>query len=307
MDNSPAIAVLLLLFWGSGLVWLSVFRALVDGRDIVPGDRPPCSATPPAAVSSSAITRASPEESLAAPGEPDSPPTASILPANDGGRIDTGAPLLLFLGLMLLPVLLLSAIAPRERVSLEFVQTLCAIQTLQWVAGVVIWRYWQPMFLVELHDPFPTQWAELQLAGRAFLAALLPVFAVNFVVQGLGFRDPEKQHLLFQFLKAFPSATAMAWVVLTAVFLAPLVEELLFRVILQNWLTRKLGASRAVPLVAIAFALMHWSPGRPDHWPLLPLALILGYVYERRRRYLTCVAVHALFNACNLALAFAAR
>jgi membrane protease YdiL (CAAX protease family) len=35
--------------------------------------------------------------------------------------------------------------------------------------------------------------------------------------------------------------------------------------------------------------------------PLLPLALVLGYVYDRRHSYLAVVVLHALFNLTMLA------
>jgi len=41
--------------------------------------------------------------------------------------------------------------------------------------------------------------------------------------------------------------------------------------------------------------------------PLVPLALILGYVYYRRHSYLSVVLLHALFNGANLWLALIAK
>jgi membrane protease YdiL (CAAX protease family) len=82
--------------------------------------------------------------------------------------------------------------------------------------------------------------------------------------------------------------------------LAPLVEELIYRVVLQTWLQKIAPPREALIAVAIIFAAVHRLP---DALPLLPLALILGYVYQQRRSFLTIVLIHMLFNAVNLILA----
>lgn len=139
-----------------------------------------------------------------------------------------------------------------------------------------------------------------------FLAALVPVYGVNFAVQRLGLRAEGAKHSIFLALEKDPSAELLIWVTLTVVVLAPLAEELLYRVVLQGWLENKLTPRAAILFVAILFALVHFDPdepGRPDHLPLFPLALILGFVYYRRHSYVTVVLLHAIFNATNLAMA----
>jgi membrane protease YdiL (CAAX protease family) len=86
---------------------------------------------------------------------------------------------------------------------------------------------------------------------------------------------------------------------LAVAVVAPLSEELLFRVVLQGWLTERISATVAVPVVAIVFAAVH---GWRDGLALLPLALILGYVFARRRSYLAVVTTHALFNSVMFGL-----
>jgi len=51
---------------------------------------------------------------------------------------------------------------------------------------------------------------------------------------------------------------------------------------------------------SLIFAAVHRLP---DAIPLLPLALVLGYVYQQRRCFLSVVLLHMLFNAANLILA----
>jgi len=158
------------------------------------------------------------------------------------------------------------------------------------------------------------QWADLGLARQrslrdlryaalAFLASWAPVLLINRAVSALGWRAAGGIHPLLKLLQAEPGGAALAWVVVSAVLLAPLLEELLYRVILQGWLETRIGPGRAIPLVAALFAAVHFEPGRPDALPLLPLALVLGYLYWRRHSYPAVVAAHALFNAVNICLA----
>jgi hypothetical protein len=138
------------------------------------------------------------------------------------------------------------------------------------------------------------------LAG--FLAAWGPVCAVSYAVNRLGLREEGAKHLYLRVLEENPGAGTVGWIVLSAVVLAPIAEELLYRVVLQGWLETRLTPRAAILFVGILFACVHYAPGRPDHLPLLPLALILGYVYYRRHSYLTVVILHAAFNGTNLAL-----
>ncbi len=90
--------------------------------------------------------------------------------------------------------------------------------------------------------------------------------------------------------------------VLVLLVIAPLVEETLFRTGLHEWLLRP-RAARAVlapianALTAIAFAAFHLAAHADLLAALTVLpALLIGAVYQRHRRLLPCIALHALFN-----------
>ncbi|MFN0052432.1 MAG: lysostaphin resistance A-like protein [Planctomycetales bacterium] len=138
---------------------------------------------------------------------------------------------------------------------------------------------------------------------QGFLATWLPVIVVSLLVNWLGLREAGARHSFFDILEQHPGAATIGWILLAVVVLAPLAEELLYRVVLQGWLENRLPTSGAIVVVAVLFAAMHYVPGRPDSLPLFPLALGLGWLYHRRRSYLAVVCLHAAFNATNLALA----
>ena len=131
-----------------------------------------------------------------------------------------------------------------------------------------------------------------------FQLAILPM-AVAMVVM-TPFRTRDTQNPLLTVLADNLDPITIALVVFIAVVIAPLSEELIFRVILQGWLRTVLPARGAIPLVAVSFAAIH---GPVDGPALLPLSLVLGGVFERRHSYATVVVIHGLFNATMLALA----
>jgi len=143
---------------------------------------------------------------------------------------------------------------------------------------------------------------QVRIGAMGFVASLLPVYAV--VALTLAWRDPETQHPLLRMLSDHPSPTVVAWIAFAVVVTAPLAEELQYRVIVQGWLQSFLPAAWVIPGVAILFSGVHEFP---DSLPLVPLALILGYVYYRTHSYLAVVTLHALFNAMNLAFSLWGR
>jgi membrane protease YdiL (CAAX protease family) len=92
---------------------------------------------------------------------------------------------------------------------------------------------------------------------------------------------------------------------------APVLEELAFRGAIQESLLRLLErrlpgdgrvaawrAAGANGLTAALFALAHaLHRGAWLGWAALPAALVIGMIYDRRRRVLPCILVHAALNA----------
>ena len=145
---------------------------------------------------------------------------------------------------------------------------------------------WQPL-LSQLRDGW-----------FGFKLAILPMAVSMALTTPLRTRD--SQNPLLRLLADRPEYVTLALIVFIAAVLAPLSEELIFRVILQGTLTTVMPARLAIPIVAVAFSAVH---GPVDGLALLPLALVLGCVFHRRHSYLSVVVIHGLFNATMLALA----
>lgn len=103
-------------------------------------------------------------------------------------------------------------------------------------------------------------------------------------------------------LRLTERATA-GWAVLLVVIVvigAPLIEELVYRGLLQGAAARRAAAVWAVPGVALLFTLVHF---RPVEYPgLFVFALIAGVAAWRTGRLGMPVLAHLAFNATGLAL-----
>jgi membrane protease YdiL (CAAX protease family) len=145
---------------------------------------------------------------------------------------------------------------------------------------------WQPLM------------SQLRDAWFGFKLAILPMSVLMALTAPL--RTTITQNPLLRLLADDPEFVGVSLIVIVATVVAPLSEEMIFRVILQGWLTSVLPARWAIPIVAVAFSAVH---GPVDGLALVPLALVLGVVFHRRHSYLAVVVIHALFNATMLTLA----
>lgn len=146
------------------------------------------------------------------------------------------------------------------------------------------------------------------------LLAVWPLFTVLIVVtiyvSRLFWREYQMQpHEQLQLVSEHPQVLLQISVVVVAVVMAPLVEEVLFRGMFQTamrvflgayWVAETTGFQRSlVAWVAIAitsglFAVVHADAG---HWPVLfVLSLCLGYAYEKSGSLVRPIVIHAMFN-----------
>jgi membrane protease YdiL (CAAX protease family) len=144
---------------------------------------------------------------------------------------------------------------------------------------------------------------ELRFAAEVFLAAYLPTAVLKLIIVLISVSiigEPPKSHPFLEMLDAGVSISMIATILIMAVFVAPIVEELQFRVIVLGGIAQLGWPKLALFGSSILFAFAH---GFPDSIALIPLAIGLGYTYLRRRSYVTVMLVHFLFNAFNMVLA----
>ena len=130
-----------------------------------------------------------------------------------------------------------------------------------------------------------------------YFAAVVPVILANLAI--LPLRTEDNQHIFLQILNAQQSVPLVALMSASAVIMAPIEEELLYRVIFQGTLQRYLTPWASIIISSAIFSAVH---GFPDAIGLFPLALVLGYLYWRTGSYLTIVTTHAVFNGVTVLL-----
>jgi membrane protease YdiL (CAAX protease family) len=131
------------------------------------------------------------------------------------------------------------------------------------------------------------------------LLLVLPVVALGgWLVQAL-WSDPGGSNPMLELVLQGSDPWALVCFAVTAVVVAPLFEEILFRGVLLPVLGTWLGPTGAVLLSAALFAAAHLSLAE---WiPLFLLGIGLGVLRLRSGRLASCVMLHALWNGLTFA------
>jgi len=129
-----------------------------------------------------------------------------------------------------------------------------------------------------------------------------------------------QQHQELELITEYSQLPLRIIIVIVAVIVAPLLEELLFRGLVQTMLAShisyaarsssndeprqirsELGVWLAIAISSGLFAMMHANPG---HWPaLFVLSVCLGYAYEKSGSLFRPIFIHSFFNAVSIAAA----
>lgn len=149
--------------------------------------------------------------------------------------------------------------------------------------------------------------------GLGLFLLAYPVVAASAYLSRLIARDLFSQdvsHLAHSTLRLLDDRPTDPWVlVLTAaaVLAAPIFEEIVFRFFLQSAaLAATTRPWTSILITSLPFAAIHLPGGTvPPHAlvPLLVLSLAMGLAYHRTGKLVVPIAMHAAFNALNIALA----
>jgi len=159
--------------------------------------------------------------------------------------------------------------------------------------------------LLPRHPERDTRWGVAGMFVGLGLAGGVGV-VVNTISTRLGMPVPEVAHETLRNLRENFSIELLISVSIFAVIIAPVLEELVFRGLMQTCWVRLLGGMSwpAVVLTAGVFSLTHaWVVPWQGLVPLFVLGLVFGYLYERTGSLLTSTLAHAGFNAMNIAIA----
>ena len=163
---------------------------------------------------------------------------------------------------------------------------------------LMLWR-----LLAASHSiPPPGGWLQWHWhpPGTALLQAVrtllmvLPVVALSGWLIDTVWKDPGGSNPLLELVLTSADSRALACLAFTAIVLAPLFEETLFRGVLLPVIGQRWGPGRGVLVSAAIFALAHLSLG--ELVPLFLLGLGLGWLRWRTGRLAAPVLMHGLWN-----------
>lgn len=153
---------------------------------------------------------------------------------------------------------------------------------------------------------YRTLWQDLKYGILNYIAILPIVIFVTLTVAFLGnlftqgnFEMPN--HSLINLLSPDQPLWLNIFAIILAVVVAPIVEELLFRGVLQNFIfTISRKAWLSIFITSLAFAVIHGGAMKL-HWPaLFVLSCCMGYAYVKSGSIYRSIMVHAVFNGVNV-------
>ncbi len=137
------------------------------------------------------------------------------------------------------------------------------------------------------------------------LFCIMPVILVMIVsVQFLGehIKGPDyqvEQHQELEVLSSHPQISLKISVAIVAILAAPLVEEILFRGLIQTLIRSYIGRPwLSIVLTSVVFSTVHENYA---HWPaLFVLSVAIGYAYEKSGSLWQSIFMHAMFNGMSV-------
>ena len=150
---------------------------------------------------------------------------------------------------------------------------------------------------------------EAAAAAAALVLALPLIYGLTAAVIALGraagAEEPFVGHDLLPVFERAAGNWSIVPLVASVVLVAAVLEEMIFRGLLQTVLHGAGGKSRpwaAILVASVCFAMFHASVPWQSLPGLFVLGIIFGWLYERHGSLLPSVLAHAGFNAVNVAM-----
>ena len=229
----------------------------------------------------------------------DSAITASVMPKYYPGILPTIGFILLYFALQILCTILIMSATQDWTAKATPIAVIIGLVISAVIQLFLMWLYLRKdgrMAALGLLD-----FGNVPLLKTIGVAALCIIAAMAFnyvyatyVIPGVGMQD-DMAKILAGIAR---SPIGVAAMVIAIVIAAPIVEELLFRGMLQNALAKYVPIWGAILLSSFLFALVH---GQPYAIPgLMSLSLAFGYLYHRTGSLRTNIVLHMANNAFAL-------
>ena len=95
------------------------------------------------------------------------------------------------------------------------------------------------------------------------------------------------------------------FIVITITIIAPIMEEFMFRGVVQNYFRKRYPRTQSIVVSSIVFSMLHYSfENSYGNIPLVAslfiLSCFLGIVYEKRQSLFAPIGLHMLFNTISV-------
>jgi len=129
-------------------------------------------------------------------------------------------------------------------------------------------------------------------------------FLLNLILKKMGY-IPIEQVGIQELKKITLYPEILYLTVFEIVVLAPLMEEFLFRGLLQSWLKKGLNTTSSIGISALVFSLFHYSTHQGvSNVTLLTclflLGCLLGFLFEKQRSLWAPIGLHGIFNLVSV-------
>ncbi len=151
------------------------------------------------------------------------------------------------------------------------------------------------LFQRKIRSPQGTRLLKFGLAKLDFVIILwgtIMVLATGVVIEPLLNLFPET------YLDRLGNIMAAGgWMMFTSIVIAPIMEEILFRGILQDALMRKYGVFVGILIASAVFGIVHIIPQQVVN--AFMIGIVLGYIYYRTGALLPVILIHCINNAIS--------
>ena len=181
---------------------------------------------------------------------------------------------------------------------------------------LVLFAFWKtlprPLRASLWKDPAATQdyTKDLRFAVYTWCISFPTAFAVSqfldlLVIYLFRIKELPDQLAVYFVKMAFSDPLYFLLAGISVLFLAPVIEEFLFRGLLQSYIRKHLGPFQAIFLTSLCFSFFHYSAQQglaniPIIGSLFTFALFLGFLYEKQGSLFASMALHSLFNAISV-------
>lgn len=150
-----------------------------------------------------------------------------------------------------------------------------------------------------------TRWRRGSFKGIVCYLGFIPVLvlltSIGLVFCGIFGIDPEP-HPLVDILKKERSLIYIYYLVITAVIIAPVFEEILFRGLFYQSLKKRFGFFTAAITSSVFFSFLHFNTAQ--FLPVLGLGVLFCFVFEYTGSLIPSIILHILNNGFFLGLFF---